>query len=93
MIMRTSEGVADMFGWCHGQAGWAGWTAMTVSMVMLGGSAVLAGLMIWRGSWARAREDLRADDPLTLLEARFARGEIDEQEYVERRDTLAHPAH
>lgn len=82
-----------MFGWCHGQAGWAGWIAMTLSMVMLGGIAVLAGVMIWRGSLARRQEDLRADDPLTLLDARFARGEIDEQEYLERRDALAPLVH
>ena len=33
----------------------------------------------------------RDDDPLTILQRRFARGEIDEAEYAERRRILTGP--
>lgn len=82
-----------MFGWCHGQAGWGGWIAMTVSTIAVAGVVILAGVMVWRGSRARRQADLGPQDPLTLLGAQFARGEIDEREYLERRDALARSVH
>lgn len=75
-----------MFAWCYGQAGgWAGWIAMTITMVMLAALATLTGVMVWRRSRARRRA-LEARDPVADLAARFARGEIDERAYLEGRD-------
>lgn len=88
MVGTTAKGLIDMFGWCHGQAGWGGWIAMTVSMVALAASAILAGALVWRASRAGRQEEAQDQEPQTLLAERFARGEIDEREYLERRDAL-----
>lgn len=47
-------------------------------------------LWIWRGGGTAPprRSERSVDDPLGILDQRFARGEIDEDEYLRKRSTL-----
>ena len=72
--------------WWHGDAsGWA-WFAMSVSMI------VFWGLVIW-GVVSVVRHTGPAGGPTTtdpeqILRERFARGEIDVEDYERRRELL-----
>ena len=56
---------------------------------------VVVALVIWalsasgRGFWARGDQDAKQRSALQLLEERFARGEIDREEFERRREVLA----
>ena len=81
-----------MMGWYDGDGGhmtgW-GWTAMTIGsvlvLVLLGAIVVL---LVRLGSRSADRPPERRS-PEQLLGERFARGEIDEEEYRRRLDVLA----
>ncbi|MEV3959616.1 SHOCT domain-containing protein [Nocardia sp. NPDC050193] len=78
-----------MMGWAA-DTGWAGWTVTTVGMLAFWAVMIyLVATMLGtdRGS---ARPD--DSDPLRLLESRFARGDIDADEFVARRQVLAQGA-
>ena len=66
---------------------WGWGSALVMSVAMLAFWALLAWLMIGvlRG---RGAEDERAQDPEQILQERFARGEIDEHEFLQRLETL-----
>lgn len=71
------------FGW---GAGWAGWLTMTLSMIVFWGG------LIWLVVWAVqqfAPETRRPSDALIILEERFARGEIDQEEFERRKGALS----
>jgi putative membrane protein len=57
-----------------------GWIWMAIWVIAL---LAMVGLLVFGG---RRRE--RADDPLEILRARFARGEISEEEFGHARDVL-----
>jgi putative membrane protein len=68
--------------------GWSWWTWLSMGV----GMVVLWGLIVWAVIWAvrnSAGQNTHQDDPQTILDRRFARGEIDEQEYRARCDALA----
>jgi putative membrane protein len=71
-------------GWGSGP-GWIGWLAMTLSMVVFWGGLIL--LVIWA-----ARQfspgSRRSSDAQAILEERFARGEIDREEFDRRKAAL-----
>ena len=74
--------------WWSGSWGWAAWLGM--SLAMLAFWAIVVWLIVitirgssWGAPWGRPRS---ADE---LLDERFARGEIDEDEYRHRRDLLS----
>ena len=75
----------------HDSMGWGGWLVMTIVLVLLFTLVVLAFLALFRGTsalggrGAQPRGRSSADE---LLDERFARGEIDEEEYRRRRDAL-----
>jgi putative membrane protein len=77
-----------MMGWHVGDhmSGW-GWVGMTLSTVLFVGLLVLGGLLLVRT--ARPQEPPTPSSPELLLAERFARGEIDEEEYRRRLATLA----
>lgn len=70
-------------GW--GSGGWVSWLAMSISTLIFWGG--LVALIMWaiRGS-GRSSDPKR--DPLSILEERFARGEIDAEELESRRGVL-----
>ncbi len=71
-------------GYCCGAMGGWGWLGMVaVSLVMLG-LIVLAARAVQRSS----SHSNRQATPLEILAARYASGEISEQEYDERRSLL-----
>lgn len=72
-----------MWGWDNWT--WGGWLVMTLTMVAFG--ALFAWLVLSVVRPGRPRDDRRAA-PEEILAARFARGEIDEDEYRQRLEAL-----
>lgn len=72
-----------MWGW-NGWSWW-GWLLMTLSMLGFWGLVIWGIVALFRRS-GDSRHD--RPDPQRLLAERFARGEIDEQEYQRRLQTL-----
>lgn len=83
-----------MMGWYYGGMGWGGWLIMLVSVVAFWALVASAVVAVFRsGRDDRGSRDDRTSwpprpDPLSILEERFARGEIDETEYRARADIL-----
>lgn len=76
-----------MYGY-PGGLGWVGWLLMTVSMVAFWGLVVLAVLAVVRGTRPGDATRRTEPDPQAVLDQRFARGEIDAEEYRARSDVL-----
>jgi putative membrane protein len=77
-----------MMGWYVGDhmTGW-GWAGMTLSTILFVGLLVLGGLLLVRV----ARQDerpLTPRSPEQLLAERYARGDLDDEEYRRRLVTL-----
>ena len=73
--------------------GWGGWLAMVAMMVVFWGAIAWVVVTLIRQNGARAvpHED-RGTDARRILDERFARGEIDDDEYQRRRDLLRGPS-
>jgi putative membrane protein len=76
--------------WWDGGPGWGGWLVMTLIMVIFWGAVIFAGIVAWRAVNRSDRQRQRVDErsPELLLDERFARGEIDAEEYTHRRELL-----
>jgi putative membrane protein len=76
--------------WNGGGFGWAGWLVMSLMMVIFWGLVIFGGIAVWRAASRGGRGQQRADirSPEQLLDERFARGEIDVEEYTHRRELL-----
>ena len=79
-----------MMGWYNGGTGWAGWLVMALMMVAFWGLVIFAVVAIFRGI---GRTDERVErttgrEPMEILDERFARGELDLEEYHARQDVL-----
>ena len=83
-----------MYHWHHVGLGigWPGWLLMTLATVAFWGLLITAIVWLFRGG-SRAAQSIprgfataapRPDHPESILAQRFARGEIDEQEYRQR---------
>ena len=81
-----------MMGWYHDGMGWGGWIVMTVAMVAFWGLVVFAVLALFRTQRSDESTTHRRD-PVQILDERFARGEIDEDEYHARSSELRGSAH
>ena len=71
--------------------GWGGWLVM--SLMMVGAWAVLILLVVWivrqpAPGTSEGGRTPRGSTALGILEERFARGEIDRQEFDDRRAAL-----
>ena len=80
-----------MGGWYHDGVGWGGWIMMTLAMVAFLGVVVFIVVALFRGTGSSGRTDQpagRQQTPQEILDERFARGEIDEDEYYARQATL-----
>lgn len=78
-----------MMGWYGDGPGWAGWIVMTLLMLAFWALLIFGGLAIYRSA---KRDDRSAGsdkaDAEQLLDERFARGEIDAEDYQQRRELL-----
>ncbi|MFB6871542.1 SHOCT domain-containing protein [Streptomyces sp. NPDC056323] len=78
-----------MFWFDHGVGGW-GWFAMSASMILFWALIIIAAVLLFR-SLGRTSEHTHSParpSPEQLLAERFARGEIDEDEYQRRLTAL-----
>lgn len=77
--------------WNYGM-GWAGWLLMSATMVAFWALVVFAVVALFRGSSRNAPPAPPAPrtgyDAEQVLDQRFARGEIDTEEYHARREVL-----
>lgn len=76
-----------MFGWQHGMWDGAGWLVMSALMLAVLAAVVIAVLA---GSRAVREQSRPGDSARRILDERFAKGEIDEEEYQQRREVLEH---
>lgn len=78
-----------MTDWYGNGMGTGGWLAMIAMMTIFWGLVILAGVMIFRGR-GRSRLGGGTQDrgALEILDERFARGEVDREEYEARRAAL-----
>ncbi len=85
-----------MMGWYNdGSMGAGGWIAMILMMSLFWGAVVFAGVMLFRGTTNSrgSRESDRVDgvtdrNPMDILDERFARGELENEEYEARKAVL-----
>ncbi len=73
-----------MWGW--NDAGWAGWLFMSLMMLVFWGG--LAAIIVWLIRQPQRSAGGVKQSAMAILEERFARGEIDEEEFNKRRNTL-----
>jgi putative membrane protein len=80
-----------MMRWPDGGVGGWGWVAMTISMVLFWGLLILGGILLVRAlnRPSSASSAAPRPTPQQVLAERFARGEIDEEEYHRRLATLS----
>lgn len=88
----------DGMGWNNDGIGWGGWIAMTLMMVAFWGLVIFAVVAIFRGTTkatgpAGSAQSAGPRDPMNTLDERFARGEIDVEEYHSRQAILRDAAH
>ncbi|MDN4160958.1 SHOCT domain-containing protein [Nocardioides abyssi] len=76
-----------MMDWYHDGTGWGGWLVMALAMVAFWALVVLAVVALFRGA-TQGRQPASHQDPMDILDQRFARGEIDEDEYHARAAVL-----
>lgn len=74
-----------MMYWNDGSTGWAGWLVMVLSMAAFWGLIAWVGFTLVRSSGKPTPPPSAPED---LLAERFARGEIDEEDYRRRREIL-----
>lgn len=87
-----------MMGWYNdGSMGAGGWIAMILMMSLFWGAVIFAGVMLFRGTsngrGSRESESARVDgvtyrNPVDILDERFARGELENEEYEARKAVL-----
>lgn len=80
-----------MMNWYGNDMGAGGWVAMIAMMVIFWGLVILAGVMIFRGNGG-SRSGLgggtQERGAAAILDDRFARGEVDSDEYEARKAAL-----
>lgn len=80
------------YGWNGGGWGWADWLFMAMMMVIFWGAVIAAVIAFVRYSGRGPNEPPAGsegmDQALRILDERFARGDIDAEEYAQRRDLL-----
>ncbi|GAB3899672.1 SHOCT domain-containing protein [Kibdelosporangium lantanae] len=70
---------------------WVGLVFMIAIMAVVIALVMVIGLTVWRHAdrrYQQGRPRSTVDSPEELLAMRFARGEIDEKEYRQRREVL-----
>ena len=79
-----------MMGWYGGGTGWLGWLVMVVAMLAFWSLVVVAVVAIFRriGKTNEPADRTPRRDPVQILDERFARGELDVDEYHARKGVL-----
>jgi len=74
--------------------GWGGWIVMTMTMLAFWSLVVFGVVAIFRGDRAArpGPQQSRGRDPMQILDERFARGEVEVDEYHARQQALR-PVH
>lgn len=82
-----------MYGWGYNQMGGAGWFVMVALMIAFWAVVVIGVVMLLRRpGTGNYRRDVSAAAPEATLRERFARGELDEEEFRARMKALKdHP--
>jgi putative membrane protein len=83
-----------MYGWNGDSSGIVGWIGMAVLMVLFWGGVVTVVVVLLRRSHSdQGMPGLRPShhEAERIVHERFARGEIDETEYIARRAALRRP--
>lgn len=82
-------------GWYdNGHMGWGGWIVMVLIVSLFLVALIFAGIMLLRstnnrsGTPAARNNDLGYRDPVEILDERFARGELEIDEYQARKAAL-----
>lgn len=82
-----------MMWWSDGM-GWGGWVMMTVVMVGFWALVIFGVIAVFRGLRdERPARGTGERDAMRILDERFARGEIDVDEYHARQDVLRTTTH
>ena len=76
--------------WGYGNWGWGGWLIMSLMMLIFWGALIFGGIALWRSANRsdRGQQHTGYPTPEQLLDERFARGEIDAEEYRSRKELL-----
>ena len=75
--------------WWNDGMGWGGWILMGLAMVAFWSLVVIGLIALFRGyPENRANQSDGDRSPRQILDERFARGEIDRDEYEARQDAL-----
>lgn len=76
--------------WWNDNMGWNGWIVMMLTMGLFWSLVVFAVIAIFRrdGDAQTSTQQPGEPSPLQMLDERFARGEIDVDEYHARQDVL-----
>ena len=84
--MQMVRILADAGGWEH-MGGW-GWSMAVMGLLMM---ILFVGLIVWAAVYSTRRvghRDGRSDRARMVLDGRYAQGEIERDEYLERRAYL-----
>ena len=86
---KRNEGSCVMMGWYDDGLGWGVWIVMSLMMLAFWALLIFGGIAVYRSV---RRDDGRPPNSRggaeRLLDERFARGEIDADEYTQRRELL-----
>jgi len=82
-----------MMFWTDHDLGATDWLLMGLTIMLFWGGLIVVTVMVARQLMSRSPQDRRdrsePADPLQLLDERLARGEIDPEDYLRRRDLLS----
>ena len=86
--MKVSTKEVSTMMWSNGM-GWGGWLLMSITTVGFWALVVFGIVALFRGARDSGSPSTRREDEAQrILDERFARGEIDAEEYHQRRQVL-----
>ncbi|MES0397904.1 MAG: SHOCT domain-containing protein [Syntrophobacteria bacterium] len=83
-------GPGMMGNWGYGMMGWFG----PIMMLVFGGLIILVLVFLARWLWGSSQkkpEEMRPESPLDILKRRYAGGEIDREEFEQKKRDLSQP--